>query len=190
MPVTTDRYISVAFFEVVQNAIVGAAIWGCIHELLQALVDGPNERVYKNIMLQELSNVCHFEYRRAQNLFKRYVQAFRGAKFFKRIAGVHDDGNARVKMKAKPDSLAGMDTQLSFMLRPCQPETDFNRAIDLIKKVDQLQQSHRAESEEMEESEYDAFAELAVSTSFIQSLARSVALPTPTERRARPISPG
>jgi hypothetical protein len=183
MAALTDKYISISFFETIHNAIVGAAIWGYIHGIMQALVDGPNDRVYKGIMLQELSNVCHLEYRRAQNLFKRHVQAYRGAKFFKRISGVFDDGHARVKMKAKPDALARMDSYLNYVLRLCQPETDFSRAIYCIKKLDRLRQTHPEEREEMMlESEFDALSDLAVTTSFIQSLARTVRLPTPNPK--------
>lgn len=90
------------------------------------------------------------------------------------------DGHAHVKMKAKPDALARMDSHLNYVLRLCQPEADFSRAIDCIKKLDRLHQTHPEEREEMMlESELDALSDLAVTTSFIQSLARTVRLPTP-----------
>lgn len=129
-------------------------------------------------MLQELSNVCHFEYKRVQNLLKSQVQLIRGPKFFKRISGAYDDDNPRARMKGKPDTLARMDSQLNFMLRLCQPETDHSRAFDLVKKVDRLHQSNSDESDGMKGPEFEAFADLAVTTSFIQCLARSVRFPT------------
>lgn len=174
----TDRYINVALFEVIHNAVTGSAIWGYIHDLLQAFTSGPGDKVYKGIILQELSNVCHFEYRRVQAVFKRYVQLRTGEKCFKRISGVYDNGHARVKMKGKPDSLKTMDSQANYMLYLCQPETDFCRAADWIRKLDHLHQKKPEERDSMAESEIDSFNDLAVAADFIQSLARSVRLPS------------
>lgn len=78
LPLHTDKYISVAVFEVIHNAVVGAAVWGYIYELLQTLAEAPEDRPYRATIIQEIVTVCHFEYERAQTMFKRYVQTGSG----------------------------------------------------------------------------------------------------------------
>lgn len=174
LPVITDKYISPVVYESIHNAVAQAAIWTFIYDLLQMLVKGPKDRAYRATILQELSNICDYEYRRAQRLFKRYVQLYTESRCFKRISNLYDDGQARVRIKSKPDSLGPMDSPVNLMLRLCQPETDFSRAVDLIKK---LGQSLSGELED-EENLVESFGDLAVTVNFIQSLARSVQLPS------------
>ena len=40
LPLVTDKYISIAVFEMIYNPINGAAIWGYLCRLLQLLIDG------------------------------------------------------------------------------------------------------------------------------------------------------
>ncbi|KAF5857574.1 hypothetical protein ETB97_005641 [Aspergillus alliaceus] len=129
-PVATDKYISISCFETLHNAIVGAAIWGYIYSLLQTLMEEPNHRSCRSVVLQELTNVCNFEYWRAQELFKRYVQMKSGGKQFKRIYSVYDDGFALVTMKIKPDTFTRTDPQLHYILRLCQPDMNVSRAVE------------------------------------------------------------
>lgn len=135
LPVITDKYISKAVFEALHNAVIQAAVWGYIYQLQQALVKGPNDRIYKGIVLQELSNVCDFEYRRSQKLFKRYIAMIAASGYFKRISDLYDESEVRVRIKARPDILAKLDSQVYYMFRLCQPETTFSSAIDWIRKV-------------------------------------------------------
>ncbi|KAB8207493.1 hypothetical protein BDV34DRAFT_191805 [Aspergillus parasiticus] len=177
LPLITDKYINIAFFEMIHNAVVGAAVWGYIHQLLQALVTGPNDRTYRSSFLQELANVCHFEYQRVQRLFKRFVQMGSGDKHFKRVSGVYDNGTARVTMKTKPDTLTRTDPQLNYILRLCQTDTNASRAVEWVRKLDDLHQTHPAEQDKMAESEFDAFGDLAVTTNFVQCLSTSLPMP-------------
>ncbi|KAE8376046.1 hypothetical protein BDV26DRAFT_266480 [Aspergillus bertholletiae] len=177
LPLVTDKYINIAFFEMIHNAVVGAAVWGYIHQLLQALVTGPNDRAYRSPFLQELANVCHFEYQRVQRLFKRSVQMTSGDKHFKRVSGVYDNGTARVTMKTKPDTLTRTDPQLHYILRLCQTDTTVSRAVEWVRKLDDLHQTHPAEREKMGESGFDAFGDLAVTTNFVQCLSTSLPMP-------------
>jgi hypothetical protein len=177
MPLVTDKYISIAIFEMMHNAIIGAATWDYLYRLLQLLVNKPNDRVYRDIILQEISNVCHLEYGRVQKLFKRHVQTGSGSKYFRRVSGIYDNGIARVTMNCKPEILTRENPQVHYMLRLCQPETDASRAVAWIKKLDDLHQSHPTEREDMEERELDFFGDLAVITGFVQSLATSLPLP-------------
>ncbi|KAF2415913.1 hypothetical protein EJ08DRAFT_684379 [Tothia fuscella] len=165
LPLHTDRYISISLFEVMHNAVAGAVNWDYLHRLVELLDDsGCDGHSRRSTILQELSNVCHLEYRRAQALFKRHVQTSSGVKFFRRISGVVDDGSPRVSMKVKPEALT-RSPQLHFMLRLCLAETDVFKAFDWIKKLDELHRHHPSEREEMRERD------------FVQSLSTVLTLP-------------
>jgi hypothetical protein len=85
------------------SAIKGAAIWNYIGRLVELLCSSTLDKAYRAIVLQEISNTCHLEYRRAQAIFKRHVQTASGSKWFKRVSNVYDDvGNARVTMRGDP----------------------------------------------------------------------------------------
>ena len=184
LPVLTDKYISIAIFEAIHNAVTGAAIWNYLHRLL-LLLDGSTDKIYRAIILQEISNVCHLEYGRVQKLFKRHVQTGTGSKHFKRISGVYDNGNVRVVSKGNPELLAGENPQLHYMLRLCHVETNASRAVAWIKKLDDLHRSHPMERENMEEREVDFFSDLVVVTGFIQSLSASLPLPSINQRKGQ-----
>ncbi|TVY90703.1 hypothetical protein LAWI1_G004706 [Lachnellula willkommii] len=177
LPVVTDNNISIAVFEMIHNAVIGAAIWDYLCRLLQLLIDGSNDNKYRSIILQEISNVSHLEYGRVQKLFKRQVQTFSGSKYFKRVSGVYDNGVARVSMKGKPELLTRENPRLHYMLRLCEPGVDASKAITWVKNLDDLHRSHPREREEMEESEFESFGDLAVIVGFVQSLSSSLALP-------------
>ncbi|OJJ51136.1 hypothetical protein ASPZODRAFT_11979 [Penicilliopsis zonata CBS 506.65] len=177
LPLHTDKYISTAFVEVIHSSIAGVAVWDYLGRLLQELQDRPNDRTYRGIILQEISNICHFEYSRVQNIFKRYVQLKFGSKYFKRVSGAYDNGVARVTMKLKPDSLTREKPQDHYLLRLCQPENNAIKAISWIKKLDDLHKSFPAERDTMSEQELEAFGNLAVTASFVQALAASFPLP-------------
>ncbi|RHZ43625.1 uncharacterized protein CDV56_100351 [Aspergillus thermomutatus] len=185
IPLVTDKYISIAIFEVIHNAVIGAAIWGYVYRLLQALATESNDRLCQGIILQEMANVCHFEHRRVQKLFKRYVQMGSGSKYFKRVSGVYDEGTARVTMKIKPDVLTRENPQLHYVLRLCQTQMGVTWAVEWIKKLDDLHQSQPTEREHMGERELDAFGDLAVTTSFVQSLSISLPLPPINPRKGQ-----
>ncbi|KAF7587682.1 hypothetical protein BBP40_006867 [Aspergillus hancockii] len=177
LPVFTDKYIGIGFFEMIHHSVLRAAIWGYIHCLLQSLMNGPNDRVYKGIFHQELSNVCQFEYEISQRLFKRYIQMGSGRACFKRISGVYDDGTARVTMKIKPEAMTRVDPQLHYLLRLCHATTIVSKAVDWIKKLDEFHQAHPAERVWMRQSEFDALGDLAITTSFVRSLSASLPMP-------------
>jgi hypothetical protein len=186
LPLHTDKYISISFFEVIHNAVTGPANWDYLCRLLQLLLDdGSDDQVRRSIILQELTNVCHLEYGRMWKLFKRHVQTGSGSKYFKRISGVYDNGIPRVNMKVKPETLTRDNPRLHYMLRLCQAETDASKAVDWIQKLDDLYQAHPSERDEMEEREFECFGDLAVITSFIQSLSVSLPLPSPKLKKGQ-----
>lgn len=60
----TDRHLSAAFFDSVTMAVKTIAIWDYILRLLELLGD-TSDKVQRSLAMQELSNVCNLEYRRA-----------------------------------------------------------------------------------------------------------------------------
>ncbi|KAK5652149.1 hypothetical protein OQA88_10791 [Cercophora sp. LCS_1] len=170
MPVHTDKYISAAVFEAVHNSVRASAIWNYISHLL-TILQSTNDKAYKSIVLQELSNICHLEYGRAQANFKRQVQAGLGPKWFKRVFNVYDKaGNARI---------------LHHMLRLCQPDTTAAKAVEWVKKLGDLHNSHPAERERFVEREFEAFGDLAVIVAFIHEMSPVIFMPSLSRKKGQ-----
>lgn len=130
LPVHTDKYIGPAVLETIHHAVQCIAIWECITGLLDLLEKQSTDKLYKSTILQELSNMCHFEYARTQALFKRQVSTGTGSKWFKRISNAYDNsGNAKISMKGKSEELTRSDPQLHYFLRLCQPETTVRKQL-------------------------------------------------------------
>ena len=184
LPVHTDKYISGAVLEVFYNAVQAVAIWEYIFRLLDLLVSQPaSNKIYRAIILQEISNVCHLEYARIQAVFKRNVQIMAGSKWFKRISGVYNKaGDARVAMKGDPEVLLRSDPQLHYMLRLYQAN-DASRATEWMKKLSDLYEAHPSEQEKLYEREADSLSNLAIVTSFVQNLSSTISLPTLSRKK-------
>ena len=180
LPALTDRYISGAVLEGVHSAVQGAAVWDYICRLLELLkTQAAADEVYHAISLQEITNVCHLEFARAQALFKRHVQTGVGAKFFKRQPGAHDRAsNARVSMKCNLKKLAKADAQLYCMMRLCQAETTPQDAVNWLKKLAEFNESHPMARERMGEREADTLNDLAIVVGFIQDLSLVISMPS------------
>lgn len=185
LPAHTDKYISAAVLEAVHSAVRGAAIWNYMCRLLE-LLQGSSDKSHRAIILQEISNLCHLEYTRAQALFKRHVSTGTGSKWFKRISNARDNGNARVAMKGDPELLTREDPQLHYMLRLCQPETNAAKAVHWIKKLDDLHRSHPEDREALQEREIDALFDLAVIIGFIHSLTPTISMPALNRKKGHP----
>lgn len=50
-PLFTDKYISIAIFKMIYNAIVGAAIWNYLYRLVLLYIEVLNDRICRNIIL-------------------------------------------------------------------------------------------------------------------------------------------
>ncbi len=186
LPVHTDKYISAAFFEAIHSATKGAAIWNYIGRLLEFLENSSADKVYRAVVLQEISNICHLEYDRTQALFKRHVQTGTASKWFKRVSNVYDNANiARVTMKGKPEDLTKSDPQLHYILRLCRPETNASRAVDWIQKLSSLHEAHPVEREKLQENEADSLCELAIITAFIHDLSPMIAMPSLSRKKGQ-----
>ncbi|KAK4974604.1 hypothetical protein LTR42_005250 [Elasticomyces elasticus] len=77
LPMFADKYLSIAFFEVVSDAVKIIFTWDYILRLIR-LLDGLDDKVKRPLLIQELSNTCHLEYRRAQTAFRRQMSKTMG----------------------------------------------------------------------------------------------------------------
>ncbi|KAK3898348.1 ipa protein [Staphylotrichum tortipilum] len=186
LPAFTDRYISGAVLEAINSSVQAAAVWDYICRLLELLESQAADEIYRAITLQEIANVCHLEFERAQALFKRFVQTGTGAKFFRRQAGAYDRaGNARVDMNCNLKKLAKADPQLYYMMRLCQPETTPGDATDWLKKLAEFNESHPAVRDRIEEREVGALNDLIVVVSFVQDLAPAISMPSLSRKKGQ-----
>ncbi|PKK42786.1 hypothetical protein CI102_12255 [Trichoderma harzianum] len=161
LPPETDKHIGCAIFEVVRGWIQKFAIMSYMYNLME-MWDNPNTKSdYKRIILQEISNVFHFEYNRAQAHLIRHVQTGIGARCFRRVPNAYDEaGNPRVVMRVKPDELNGSDSLLQHMLRLCQPQTHASQAFQWVDKLDDLYNSKPSCWKSLQQREMDALDEL------------------------------
>lgn len=177
LPALTDKYISAAVLEAVHSTVKGAAIWDYMCRLLE-LLKGFTNKSHRAIILQEIANLCHLEYTRAQSLLKRHVAIDTGTKWFKRISNAYDNGIARITMKGDPTLLIRENPQLYYLLRLCQPDTNAAKAVDWIKKLDDLHKAHPLEREALGDRQGDALCDLAVIISFIHYLSPTISMPS------------
>lgn len=183
LPVHTDRYVGPAVFETMYHAVQGIAIWESINGLLDLLEKPSTDKLYKSTVLQELSNMCHFEYARTQALFKRQVSTGTGSKWFKRLSNVYDrGGNAKVSMKGKPEELTRSDPLLHYLLRLCQPETTTTQAVEWMQKLTDLYKAHPLERERLYERESRTLYDMAAIIIFVQDLSTVYFLPSSSRK--------
>jgi hypothetical protein len=189
LPLYTDKYKSVAFFEVLHSAVTEVAVWEYVCRLLQGLADKPNDKTYRVIILQELSNVCQFEYSRGQKLFKRYVHTCSAPKCFRRSSAGGNKAATHVVMAVKPESFAQENPFLQCVLTLADTKTDALKAIPWIQKLDDLPRTHPTLPTELTQSESDALADVSVTAAFIQALAASFPLPPANNKKGQAYLP-
>ena len=186
LPAHTDRYISAAFFEVMQAVNQNTATWKYVCCLLDILASSATEKLLRASILQELSNICYMEYSRKQALFKRHVQSGIGSKWFQRISNTYEDnGNTRVKMKGKPEVHTRDDPQLHYILRLCQPSVDASLAIEWLRKLGNLHEAHETEREKLQEREADSLCDLVDVVGFIEDLSGVLRVPRPSRQKGQ-----
>lgn len=186
LPAITDRYISTAFFDTLHAAVRGASIWTYMTHLLKKLeTTTTKDKPSRNVLLQELSNICSLEFERCKDLFKRQVQTRPGNKHFKRISNAVDkNGDPKVALKSRPEQNR-MDTQLYWILRLWEPETDHVKAREYLENLSGFHQSYPEERESLAERETEALFDLAVIVAFIQDLSSVVKLPSPSRKKGQ-----
>jgi hypothetical protein len=185
LPVFTDRYISLAVFDVVHGATKAAALWTYIHQLLERL-KATEDRSYRLIILQEISNVCHLEYDRAQAALKRQVQMGSGAKCFRRVNNCHDKaGNPRVNIKGELNLklLSNSNPQLHHLLQLCKTETTAVKALTWVQHLSGFHETQPAQQDDGTEVE-DALYDMVMIVSLIKDLSSTLSMP-PRRKKAR-----
>ncbi|TLD34354.1 hypothetical protein PspLS_01215 [Pyricularia sp. CBS 133598] len=186
LPAHTDKYISIALFDAIHDAVRTAAIWTYIDHLLNLLEDEYGDKVYRPILLQELSNVCHLEFVRTQAGLKRAVQTASGAKQFKRVSqGLDKQGNERVNMKGDPEEFFRSDPQLHYLLRLCQAETTAPKAVGWVIKLSALHVNHPEEEAKMEAREAQALDDMVAITGFMRDLSPVVSMPPLSRKKGQ-----
>ncbi|KAG0155419.1 hypothetical protein PDIDSM_996 [Penicillium digitatum] len=179
LPVPIDKHISAAVFEVIHISIQGAAIWKYIASILELLEKSAEDRACRPILLQDISNICHLEFTRAQTLFKRHVQSATGSKWFKRTSNTYDSaGNPHVAMKGNPEDFTVSDPQIHYISRLCQSKLTVSTAAIWIKKLSELHETHPRERERLEDREADSLGDLAIIVGFIQDLSSVIPIPS------------
>ena len=186
LPANTDRYISGAFFETIHGAVKAAATWDYIRHLLEFLENQNSEKIYRVVILRELSNVCHLEYKRAQAIFKRYVQLGTGSKWFYRMSNVKDqDDKIRIVMRDNIEILTRTNPQLRYILHLCESKTTPSEAVEWLDKLGGLHENHPAEREKLDEKEIDALYDLAVIIEFIKCLSTATSIPSISRKKGQ-----
>ncbi|KAF2768455.1 hypothetical protein EJ03DRAFT_328306 [Teratosphaeria nubilosa] len=173
LPLMTDKYLSIALFDVMNNAIKVTVTWNYIVDLLNATNDS-DDKVERALVLQELSNTCQVEYRRAQEAFRRQMSFTIGVagKRFKRVTtGDH----TKITLKGQPSDVTVSDPQLHYILRLCHHDTSHVAAVDWIKKLDDHNSRHAEDRRRLNQSQEVALGDLAIIVSFMHTLTSSIA---------------
>jgi hypothetical protein len=189
LPAITDTYISPALFEAVHGTVRGAAIWTYIARLVKMLKEraatANKDKTARNVLLQELANMCFLAYERCKGLFRRFVQTRPGTSHFKRISNAFDkSGNAKVVFKTRPEEKR-LDTQLYWTLRLCEPEMDPAKAAEYFTQLSAFHQAYPEERDSFHERETESLFDLAFIVSFIQDLSAFVKLPSVSRKKGQ-----
>lgn len=173
LPMITDKFISIAFFEVVSNAVKAIVTWEYIVRLVRMLEqDGMNDKIKRPLLVQELSNACHLEYRRAQATLRRQVSRGVAGKCFRRIT---TGDTSKVAIKGQPSDYTVSNPQLHYILRLCHPDTSHTDAAQWVQKLDDHNTRHSDDFKGLTEDQVRAFGDLAIIVSFMHTLSTSLA---------------
>ncbi|KAK3657546.1 hypothetical protein LTR56_002321 [Elasticomyces elasticus] len=169
-----DKYLSIALFEVVSDSVKIIFTWDYIIRLVRML-DGLDDKVKRPLLIQELSNTCHLEYRRAQAAFRRQMSQNLGVagKCFRRITAGE---TSRVVIKGQPSDFTVADPQLHYILRLCHPDTNHVNAAQWIQKLDDHNILHADDLKRLDDDQVFALGDLAIIVSFMHTLSTSLTM--------------
>lgn len=182
-PSTQDRHFSVAFFDVVVMAVKAIAIWDYMLHLLELLVNTTTDKLKRQLVVQELSNTFHLEYRRTQERFKRMIspQEQRADKCFKRVTD-KPSGQFKVVMKGRPADYTVSAPQLHYILRLCDSETSIVDAVQWMQKLDDHNARYADDRDKLDENEMEALGDLAIVVSFKHITSTAISMPPVSQR--------
>ncbi|KAK4914046.1 hypothetical protein LTR49_017662 [Elasticomyces elasticus] len=174
LPMFTDKYLSIAFFEVVSDAVKTIFTWDYVVRLVRML-DGLDDKVKRPLLVQELSNTCHLEYRRAQTAFRRQISTTMGVagKCFRRITA---GDTSKVAIKGQPSDFTVADPQLHYILRLCHPDTSHTNAAQWIQKLDDHNTLYADDLKRLDDDQVFALGDLAIIVSFMHTLSTSLTM--------------
>ena len=177
--IVCDKHISPAVFDSVRGAIKTAAHWQYLAGLLELLDNtASSQKASRAFILQEISNVCNFEFRRAQENFRRALWSRVGKAWFTRGSKDFDqNGDPRVTVKRAPESLERTDPQLYYALRLCRPRSNTSNAMVWLEKLGDLHQRRPKVRKRIEQDAATEFFEVALILGFSQDLADIVPKP-------------
>ncbi|KAK4893757.1 hypothetical protein LTR27_008005 [Elasticomyces elasticus] len=174
LPLLADKYLSIAFLEVMSDAVKIIFTWDYIVRLIRML-DGLEDKAKRPLLMQELSNTCHLEYRRAQAAFRRHMSMTMSVagKCFRRITAGE---TSKVAIKGQPSDFTVTDPQLHYILRLCHPDTSHASAAQWIEKLDDHHTRHAENLKRLTDDQVLALGDLAIVVSFMRVLSTSLTM--------------
>ncbi|KAI0203362.1 hypothetical protein F4808DRAFT_467419 [Astrocystis sublimbata] len=177
LPTHATKPMSIALFDAVHCAVQSSIIWSYLCILLGPLSTFKTKTT-RRIVLQEISNICHFEYQRMQAILKRQLSSISESRWFQRVSNAYDNGNARIILKGKPEALAGNEERYYFQLRLCQAEVDPRKALEYSTKLRTIGLLSPVDRVDLRESVATAIWNTGVIIEFIDLLSKAGSMPT------------
>ncbi|KAI0859035.1 hypothetical protein F4860DRAFT_281054 [Xylaria cubensis] len=176
LPANNQKLIGCAFLDMMHSTVRGIAVWHYICQLLE-LLGTSADKSHRQILLQEISNVCHLEYNRLKAILKRQMSTRTGASWFKRISNSYENGNARIVLKGNPEIRARGNQQHQYLLRLCQTKVTALTALNWLVKLGELHSNDPSLRDKLHDEEINALDSLTFVATFIQSLSQATPLP-------------
>ncbi|KAM0551828.1 hypothetical protein ACHAPJ_008163 [Fusarium lateritium] len=184
--VPAEDNVGMAVFEVMHQAIQAVTIWMIIRDLLDLLLEQSLDKRHAATILQELSNICHFEYIRTKAALKQHLSAGIGSDWFKPLPGLYDRaGYERLAMNGDPEELTRKDPRLHYLSRLCHSETDVVDAVKWIEKLEQLYAAHSLVRKKLFDREDRAYYDMAAIVMFVRDISPVFLLPPPSLVKGR-----
>ncbi|KAH6651245.1 hypothetical protein F5144DRAFT_638983 [Chaetomium tenue] len=187
----TDRYISGSFLQVIHGAVEEIVNWDYIYRLLKSLNDKSKDEAYRAIISQELSNVCHHEYNRARDNFKRIFQRVTGGQLFSRQFGMLDKaGNALVTMKRNLNlvKVAEKDPYLHCLMYLCLQQMTCTEAMDWLKKLAIMYEASPTVMKRLTEREENALGEFMAVIALVDGITGRLGALPPISRKTKKLA--
>ncbi|KJZ76126.1 hypothetical protein HIM_04582 [Hirsutella minnesotensis 3608] len=186
MPVRTPQHMSAALFEALRSGMRAAVHWKCIEELVDRLADFQADKFNQAFILQELVNMCHLEFNRAQTLLKRRIQRRTGAYAFTRKTEVYDKhGNLRITMNRSPDELLVADPLVRHLLHLCQPDIGVAKSVEWGDKLKAFCEAFSSEGARLHPGEGLALTDFKYIAQFIQKTSSVTSLPKVSQNKGQ-----
>ncbi|KAK3625362.1 hypothetical protein LTR56_020447 [Elasticomyces elasticus] len=122
------------------SAVKIIVTWDYITRLIHML-DGLEDKLKWPLIMQELSNTCHLEYRRAQGAYRRQMSLTPGvaSTSFRRITTGEE---SKLAIKHLSSGFTVSSPQLHYILRLCHADTNHTGAAQWIQKLDDRNTRH------------------------------------------------